>query len=129
MTDHGGDWAGFTETYGAPPLDFSANVSPLGVPEAVRQAAEAALAEGAIDGIADDAIFAQCDLLIPVLYPEATIRFLRKTIPLMKRGAQVVDLVGVKQRLVAEIAPTALACGGGKLHRRPSHGGTGQGRV
>ena len=45
MTDHGGDWAGFTETYGAPPLDFSANVSPLGVPEAVRQAAEAALAE------------------------------------------------------------------------------------
>ena len=76
-----------------------------------RAVAEAALAEGAIDGIADDAIFAQCDLLIPVLYPEATIRFLRKTIPLMKRGAQVVDLVGVKQRLVAEIAPIALACG------------------
>lgn len=45
MTDHGGDWAGFTEIYGAPPLDFSANVSPLGVPEAVRQAAAAALAE------------------------------------------------------------------------------------
>ncbi len=45
MTDHGGDWAGFTRTYGAPPLDFSANVSPLGVPEAVRRAAEAALAE------------------------------------------------------------------------------------
>ena len=30
MTDHGGDWAGFLETYGAPPLDFSANISPLG---------------------------------------------------------------------------------------------------
>ena len=45
MTDHGGDWAGFTRTYGTPPLDFSANVSPLGVPEAVRRAAEAALAE------------------------------------------------------------------------------------
>lgn len=45
MTDHGGDWAGFLETYGAPPLDFSANISPLGMPESVRRAAEAALAE------------------------------------------------------------------------------------
>ena len=45
MTDHGGDWAGFLETYGAPPLDFSANISPLGVPESVRRAAEASLAE------------------------------------------------------------------------------------
>ena len=45
MTDHGGDWAGFAETYGSTPLDFSANVSPLGTPEPVRRAAEAALAE------------------------------------------------------------------------------------
>ena len=45
MTDHGGDWAGFQRTYGVPPLDFSANVSPLGMPEALRRAAEAALAE------------------------------------------------------------------------------------
>lgn len=45
MTDHGGDWAGFMEIYGAAPLDFSANVSPLGVPESVRRAAEAAVAE------------------------------------------------------------------------------------
>ncbi len=45
MTDHGGDWAGFMESCGAPPLDFSANVSPLGTPESVRRAAEAALAE------------------------------------------------------------------------------------
>lgn len=76
-----------------------------------RSVAEAALAEGAIDGIADDGTLAQCDLLIPVLYPEATIEFLRRVIPLMKRGAQVVDLVGVKQRLVEEIAPVALAHG------------------
>lgn len=45
MTDHGGDWAGFQKTYGVPPLDFSANVSPLGMPEAVLRAAESALAE------------------------------------------------------------------------------------
>ncbi len=35
---HGGDIAGFVEEYGYPPLDFSANVSPLGLPEGARQA-------------------------------------------------------------------------------------------
>ncbi len=41
--EHGGDWAGFAEKYGAEPLDFSANISPLGMPEGARRAAEAAL--------------------------------------------------------------------------------------
>lgn len=40
---HGGDWAGFEMEYGAPPLDFSSNVSPLGLPEGVRRAAAEAL--------------------------------------------------------------------------------------
>lgn len=40
---HGGDWAGFAETYGALPLDFSANTSPLGLPKGVREAALDAL--------------------------------------------------------------------------------------
>ena len=44
MTEHGGDWAGFERAYGAPPLDFSANVSPLGLTEPVRRAAAEALA-------------------------------------------------------------------------------------
>ncbi len=35
---HGGDWAGFKARYGAEPLDFSANVSPLGLPPGVRAA-------------------------------------------------------------------------------------------
>lgn len=40
---HGGDWAGFAAEYGTMPLDFSANISPLGLPEGVRRAiAEAA---------------------------------------------------------------------------------------
>ncbi|WP_300763946.1 prephenate dehydrogenase/arogenate dehydrogenase family protein [uncultured Oscillibacter sp.] len=76
-----------------------------------RSVAEKALAEGAVDGVADEETLARCDLLIPALYPEAAIQFLRRTIPLMKRDAQVVDLVGVKQRLVEEIAPIALAHG------------------
>ena len=35
---HGGDWAGYETEYGEMPLDFSANVSPLGLPEGVRAA-------------------------------------------------------------------------------------------
>ena len=43
MTEHGGDWAGYQAAYGAPPLDVSASVSPLGTPESVRRAAAAAM--------------------------------------------------------------------------------------
>ena len=35
---HGGDWAGFERKYGTMPLDFSASISPLGLPEGVRAA-------------------------------------------------------------------------------------------
>ena len=35
---HGGDARGFLARYGKTPLDFSANVNPLGVPQAVRDA-------------------------------------------------------------------------------------------
>lgn len=42
---HGGDWAGFAAEYGAMPLDFSSNVSPLGVPDGVRRAIEQAAAQ------------------------------------------------------------------------------------
>ncbi len=40
---HGGNWRGYQDRFGALPLDFSANISPFGVPEGVRRAvAEAA---------------------------------------------------------------------------------------
>jgi len=76
-----------------------------------RAVAEKALAQGAIDGIADEETIAGCDLLIPVLYPEATIDFLRRMIPAMKPGAQVVDLVGVKTKVIDELEPIALRHG------------------
>ena len=41
---HGGDWAGYRAQYGQDALDFSANVSPLGLPEGVAKAITAALA-------------------------------------------------------------------------------------
>ena len=39
---HGGDWAGYRAQFGRDALDFSANVSPLGTPEAVARAIGAA---------------------------------------------------------------------------------------
>jgi threonine-phosphate decarboxylase len=41
---HGGDWAAFQEEQGILPLDFSANISPLGVPPAVQAAIRQAAA-------------------------------------------------------------------------------------
>ena len=41
---HGGDWAGYRAQYGQDALDFSANVSPLGLPEGVAKAITASLA-------------------------------------------------------------------------------------
>ena len=40
---HGGDWYAAGQRFGAPVLDFSANLNPLGMPPAVRAAAKAAL--------------------------------------------------------------------------------------
>ena len=40
---HGGDWARFYEKTGTLPLDFSANISPFGLPEGVREAVTKAL--------------------------------------------------------------------------------------
>lgn len=42
---HGGDWAAYEEQYGAAPLDFSANVSPLGVPAGVQAAIRRAVSD------------------------------------------------------------------------------------
>lgn len=41
--NHGGDWFAYETEYGAPPLDFSASISPLGLPEGARAAAIASL--------------------------------------------------------------------------------------
>lgn len=40
---HGGDWAGYRAEFGRDALDFSANVSPLGLPEGVAKAITLAL--------------------------------------------------------------------------------------
>ena len=72
-----------------------------------RAVAERALAEGAIDAIAGEADLAACDLLIPAMPPAATEAWLLETIPKLRPGTLAVDLVGVKSRIVASVAPAA----------------------
>lgn len=76
-----------------------------------RAVAEKALEQGVIDAIADEETIARCDLLIPVLYPAATIDFLKRIIPTMKPGARIVDLVGVKTSVIDELEPVAISAG------------------
>ncbi len=76
-----------------------------------RSVAERAFEDGVIDGIASDEDFKNCDMLIPVLYPEATVSFLQEKIPVMKKGSVVVDLVGVKASVTGRIGPLAESCG------------------
>ena len=76
-----------------------------------KSIAEAALLEGAIDGIADDDVIAKCDILIPALFPQATIDYLSRVIPIMKPGAQVVDMVGIKGSIIDAVEPIALKHG------------------
>lgn len=45
---HGGNWAEYQEQHGCMPLDFSANVSPLGLPTGVHKAALRALDNAAL---------------------------------------------------------------------------------
>lgn len=58
---HGGDWAAYEREYGERPLDFSANVSPLGVPEGVREAIRAAAGE--VDRYPDPACRDLCEAI------------------------------------------------------------------
>lgn len=60
---HGGDWAGFVSEYGVMPLDFSQNISPMGMPEGVRRATEHCIEAGMAD-----------------IYPDPLCRALRKAI-------------------------------------------------
>jgi len=76
-----------------------------------RSVAEKALEDGTIDAIATDEDFRKCDMLIPVLYPEATIKFLEEKIPIMKAGSVVVDLVGIKTSVTKAAGPLAAQYG------------------
>lgn len=76
-----------------------------------RSVAERALADGTLDGIADDNIISEADIMIISLYPQATVDFLLEKMPKMKKGAIIVDLVGVKKYLDEKLTQPAKKAG------------------
>lgn len=54
---------------------------------------------GAIDGTLDEASIPLCDLILVALYPTATVEYLKRIAPLIKKDALVMDLCGVKAEI------------------------------
>ncbi len=72
---------------------------------------QSAIADGAIVGEATDEILAQTDLLIVSLFPQVSIDYILNTIPKLKKGAMIVDLVGVKTTVVDAVDAAAKEAG------------------
>ncbi|MCL1963618.1 MAG: prephenate dehydrogenase [Firmicutes bacterium] len=65
---------------------------------------DAALADGALDGALDGASLGACDILLIALYPQRVIDYVRQHAKLMKKGAIVMDMAGVKTRICRELS-------------------------
>ena len=76
-----------------------------------RSVAEKAAADGTLHGIADEAVIADADLMIISLYPQSTVDFLLEHMPRMKKGCIIVDLVGIKCFLQANLEQAAVDAG------------------
>ena len=58
--------------------------------------------DGTLDDVLTDENIGGCDLIIPSLYNQAIIDFLKAKAPLFKKGAIVIDTGGLKRRICAE---------------------------
>ncbi len=72
---------------------------------------ENAIADGTLTGEATDEILAKTDLLIVGLYPQASVDYILATIPKLKQGAIIIDLVGVKTTVIDAIDTAAQEAG------------------
>ncbi len=70
-----------------------------------------AIADGAVDGYAQEAGWQEMDLLIVGLYPQVAINFLKDVMPKLKKGCLLVDMVGIKEYMVKSLEDDALAAG------------------
>lgn len=76
-----------------------------------RGAIDMALEEGTIDGVLDETNISECDLIIPALYNQAIIDYVRENAPRFKKGALVIDTGGLKRRICKECGPIAKEYG------------------
>lgn len=85
-------------------LQESAPVKVLGIdrtPDVLMQA----LRRRAIDEVANETLLAQTDILILALPPRVAVKMLLELAPLLKKGAIVTDICGVKRTVCAQCEP------------------------
>jgi prephenate dehydrogenase len=66
-----------------------------------------AAADGLVSSVLNRSNLGQCNIILLALYPQAAIRYLREHAELIRAGAVVVDVCGVKRALCREIIPLA----------------------
>lgn len=76
-----------------------------------RAVAEQAVQDGVLDGLVGENEIANADYLIISLYPQSTVDFLLEHMPRMKKGAIIVDLVGVKRFMQEHLEQAAVQAG------------------
>lgn len=54
---------------------------------------------GAIDGVLDDETVTECDVIFVALYPLATVEYIKKIAPLLRKEQIVIDLCGTKKEV------------------------------
>ena len=72
-----------------------------------RQVLGAALHEGTIDGALTPERLHECDVVLPALYPGATVCWVREMAPHIAQKALMVDLCGVKRAVHEQLRPLA----------------------
>lgn len=72
-----------------------------------RDVLNAALAQGAIDGVLNEEGLSRCDMVIVALYPKDTVEFVKQNAPFFKKGAIVTDCCGVKSFVYSNLKTVA----------------------
>lgn len=70
-----------------------------------------ALFMGVIDEIAEESDIASADIVLVGLYPVATVQYILRNLPRMKKDTIVIDLCGIKGYVCAQIVPQAQKYG------------------
>ncbi len=76
-----------------------------------KSVTEKAIADGTITGELTDEVFAKTDLLIVGLFPQASVDYILGSIPKLKKGAIIVDIVGVKSSVIEAVESACASAG------------------
>ena len=72
---------------------------------------EKAISDGVVDAPLDESNLSECDLIIPSLYPDAIIDYVKENASNFKKGAIIIDAGGLKRKICRELYPIAKANG------------------